>query len=90
MTDVYNQSYNKTIAQSFGLDEELDFINNSQALHEAEKEIQTRGLDKDYLQALNEMDSTKLDKKSLDDFKTKPSGFRAFAIVKLLRKIKEE
>jgi hypothetical protein len=90
MTDSADQGYNKFIAQRLGLDEGLDFMNNSQDLHKAEEEISKRGLTEGYLQALNDMDSSKLDENNLDDFKTEKPGFRALAIVKLLKEEKND
>lgn len=87
MVNSPDKNYNIFIAQSLGLNEELDFLNDIQALHEAEREIHQRSLDKEYLQALNEIDSTQPAKGSLDDFKTEKTDFRAFAIIKLLKKM---
>ena len=85
--DSSDKNYNTFIAQSLNLDKGLDFLNDNQALHEAESEIHKRGLDEYYLQALNEIDSSRLIRESLDDFKTKKSGFRALAVIRLLKKV---
>lgn len=76
---------NKYIADKLNIKNQLDFMNDSHAIHVAEEEIVNRGWQEDYLKSLNEMDSTMKDRGSLDDFKTKKPGFKAFAIVKLLR-----
>lgn len=87
MMNSSDKNYNTFISQSLNLDEGLDFLNDNQALHEAESEINKRGLDEYYLQALNEMESSRPARQSLDDFKTEKSGFRALAVIKLLKKI---
>lgn len=77
--------YNAFIAQELNLDKSLDFINDSQAIREAEKQIEARNLRESYLLALNSMNSGKSLKSDLSKFQVSRPGFKALAIVKMLK-----
>lgn len=77
--------YNRFIAQELNLDKSLDFINDSQAICEAEKQIEARNLRESYLRALNSMNSGEPLKSDLSKFQVSKPGFKALAMVKMLR-----
>ncbi|NEQ33447.1 MAG: hypothetical protein F6K04_21035 [Leptolyngbya sp. SIO4C5] len=85
-THDIDQRYNEYIAQSLGIDEGFDYMNNSEAIKEAEEEISSQGLENEYLQALNKMNESGPDRATLGEFRARKPGFRALAIVKMFKK----